>query len=61
MLEEHNEYLSKFTTFSLYDTTPEKMLQIREEVLRSGSITRILKTKISEERVYWLIEITITK
>ena len=61
MLEEHNEHLSKFNTFVLYDTTQEKRLQIREELICSGSMKYILKTKKSEEKEFWLIEITIAK
>ncbi len=61
MLAEHNEYLSKFATFPLYDTTPEEMSQIREELLRSGSIKRILKTKSSDKNGRWLIETTSAK
>ncbi len=61
MLAEHNKYLSKFVTFPLYDRTPEEMSQTREDLLRSGSIKRILRTKTSEEKRRWLIETTTTK
>ena len=61
MLAKHNEYFSKFSTFPLYGTTPEKMSQIKAELLSSGSIKRIFKTKISEEKGRWLIETITTK
>ena len=61
MLAEHNEYLSKFVTLPLYDTTSEEMSQMRVELLCSGSIKRILEKKTSEEKGRLLIETTTAK
>ena len=57
----HNAYLDNFATFPVYEIYPEDMSLIRDQLLSSPYINRILKTKSSTTTGRWLIETTTRK
>ena len=57
----HNAYLDNFATFPVYEIYPEDMSLIRDQLLLSPYINRILKTKSSTTNGRWLIETTTRK
>ena len=54
----HNDYLNKFEAFPLYDTSPQEMSNIRDNLMKSKSIKRILQTNTTNNKGRWLIETT---
>ena len=60
-LRSHNEYLQNIATFPLYNTSPEQMSNMEEDIMKDNSIKRILRTNKTTETGRWLIETTKTK